>query len=182
MIDMDANAGGSKAGVSALMDGELDGHEAEGAHARLRDDGEARDAWRTYHLIGDAMRAEPALSRDFTARLSARLEREPAVLAPRPRRAGGMPAWAYALAASLAIVFAGGAGFFVMQQGVEPQAPVAATAPAAVPAAVERELAQVPPPEAANDYLLAHQGYSPRTSLQGAAPYVRTVSSEGVRR
>jgi hypothetical protein len=37
----------------------------------------------------------------------------------------------------------------------------------------------VAPPEAANDYLLAHQGYSPRISLQGMAPYVRTVSSDG---
>ncbi len=31
-------------------------------------------------------------------------------------------------------------------------------------------------PTAANDYLLAHQGFSPRISLQGIAPYVRTVS------
>ena len=31
-------------------------------------------------------------------------------------------------------------------------------------------------PSSANDYLLAHQGFSPRVSLQGMAPYVRTVS------
>jgi hypothetical protein len=31
-------------------------------------------------------------------------------------------------------------------------------------------------PSAANDYLLAHQGFSPRVSLQGMAPYVRTVA------
>jgi hypothetical protein len=31
-------------------------------------------------------------------------------------------------------------------------------------------------PRAANDYLLAHQGFSPRVYLQGMAPYVRTVS------
>jgi hypothetical protein len=31
-------------------------------------------------------------------------------------------------------------------------------------------------PKAANDYLLAHQGFSPRVYLQGMAPYVRTVS------
>jgi len=172
----------TRAGISALMDGELEGHEADGAHARLRDDAGAREAWRAYHLIGDAMRAEPALSAGFTARVAARLAQEPAVLAPRPRRASGLPAWTYALAASLAIVFAGGAGFFVMQQGAEPQAPMAAAnapTPAAASSGAERELAQVPPPEAANDYLLAHQAYSPRTSLQGMAPYVRTVSSEG---
>jgi hypothetical protein len=36
--------------------------------------------------------------------------------------------------------------------------------------------ALVPLPSSANDYLLAHQGFSPRMSLQGMAPYVRTVS------
>jgi hypothetical protein len=38
--------------------------------------------------------------------------------------------------------------------------------------------AQVAPPDTANDYLYAHQGYSPRNSLQGVAPYVRMVSGE----
>ena len=31
-------------------------------------------------------------------------------------------------------------------------------------------------PHEANDYLLAHQGFSPRVTLQGMAPYVRTVA------
>ena len=34
----------------------------------------------------------------------------------------------------------------------------------------------VPLPSATNDYLLAHQGFSPRVSLQGMAPYVVTVA------
>jgi hypothetical protein len=38
----------------------------------------------------------------------------------------------------------------------------------------------VPPPRAA-DYLLAHQAYSPRVTLQGMAPYVRMVSESNVR-
>jgi hypothetical protein len=38
----------------------------------------------------------------------------------------------------------------------------------------------VPLPTAANDYLLAHQGFSPRVRLQGMAPYVRTVSEQAV--
>ncbi|MDQ5850318.1 MAG: anti-sigma 24 factor, partial [Pseudomonadota bacterium] len=36
----------------------------------------------------------------------------------------------------------------------------------------------VPLPSSANDYLLAHQGFSPRIWLQGVAPYVRTVSDQ----
>ena len=31
----------------------------------------------------------------------------------------------------------------------------------------------------ANDYLLAHEAFSPRVSLQGMAAYVRTVSEQG---
>jgi hypothetical protein len=51
------------------------------------------------------------------------------------------------------------------------KAPVAAPAPLQpAPPAI------VPLPNAANDYLLAHQGFSPRLDLQGMAPYVRTVS------
>jgi hypothetical protein len=34
----------------------------------------------------------------------------------------------------------------------------------------------VPLPNAANDYLLAHQGFSPRVSLQGMTPYVLTIA------
>jgi hypothetical protein len=28
-----------------------------------------------------------------------------------------------------------------------------------------------------NEYLLAHQGFSPSTALQGLAPYIRSVSA-----
>ena len=61
----------------------------------------------------------------------------------------------------------------------------AQTQPESTPAPVP--LAQVKPapgavaapmPVAANDYLLAHQAFSPRVSLQGMAPYVRSVSDE----
>ena len=47
----------------------------------------------------------------------------------------------------------------------------------AVPPAPARPVA-VPLPRAADDYLLAHQGVSPRISFQGMAPYVRSVSDE----
>jgi hypothetical protein len=60
--------------------------------------------------------------------------------------------------------------------GFAPQQPVqVAKAPAA---AVPKEVkpAVVALPSGANDYLLAHQAFSPRMSLVGMAPYVRTVS------
>ena len=166
-----------KAKISAFMDGELAQHEAGGALESLRDEGEAREVWRRYHLIGDLMRDPRALSAGFAARVGERIAQEPTVLAPFPSRArtgaARTPVWALSAAASLAAVaFVGWVAFGPREE------PQVALSPPQVPA--PQETAQVAPPAAANDYLLAHQGYSPRNSLQGAAPYVRTVSS-GVR-
>ena len=54
--------------ISQLMDGELDEQAAETTIAALRRDPAAVGAWRTYHVISDAMRAMPLLSRGFSAR------------------------------------------------------------------------------------------------------------------
>jgi sigma-E factor negative regulatory protein RseA len=65
--------------ISALGDGELPETEIELAFAALHSvDG--KQAWVTYHHIGDALRAQasPDLSEGFTARLAARLAQEPA--------------------------------------------------------------------------------------------------------
>ena len=164
--------------ISQLMDGELEGREAGLAIDALRADGDARDAWRAYHMIGDAMQETPPLSEGFSARLSARLAEEPTVLAPprgRPflERRGWQLLSAAASVAAVAFVLSVA---FAPQEGVAPGPQLAQTgAPAVLPA--DKELAQVAPPDAAGDYLLAHQGYSPRNSLQGMAPYVRTVST-----
>jgi sigma-E factor negative regulatory protein RseA len=164
-----------KAKISALMDGELPRHEAEAALEGLGSEGEARDTWRAYHLIGDSMRDARLLSAGFAARVADKIAQEPTVLAPaRPqRRAANAPLWALSAAASLAAVALVGWLAFAPQPLDEPL--VAKAPPPALPA---KELAQVAPPDAADDYLLAHQGYSPRNSLQGLAPYVRTVSAE----
>ena len=167
-----------KARISELMDGELESREAAAPLEALKSEGEARDAWRSFHVIGDAMRDTGTLSAGFAARVAARLAQEPTVVAPsRPRveRPRAAP-WTLAAAASLAVVFVSGT-VYVMQQGAEVPTGVVALEP---PKAPVNEIAQVPPPETANDYLYAHQGYSPRISLQGVAPYVRTVSGEAV--
>ena len=164
-----------KSKISAFMDGELAQHEAGGALESLRGEDEARDVWRRYHLIGDLMRDPQALSAGFATRVGERIAQEPTVLAPPPlpRRieAARMPVWALSAAASLAAVAL--VGWVAFGPGEEPQV---ALSPPQVPQVQEAQ--QVAPPAAANDYLLAHQGYSPRNSLQGAAPYVRTVSGD----
>lgn len=155
--------------ISEFMDGELDDRAAGPLIEALGRDGEARDAWRTYHLIGDALRDSSLLSAGFTARVARALEAEPTVLAPR--RLQPQPRTWYALAASVAgFALVGWLAFAPQQTAI---APVAQQQPAA-----QAKPNIVPLPRGTNDYLLAHQAFSPRVSLQGMASYVRTVSEQ----
>jgi sigma-E factor negative regulatory protein RseA len=140
------------------------------------------EAWRTYHLVGDALRGTPSLSAGFSARLAAKLVAEPTVLAPARRQVDAHARWrAMSVAASVAAVALVGWMWFAPQGGVQRNPEVALAPATKAPAAAEAPSPKVPLPSAAGDYLLAHQGYSPRGNLQGVAPYVRTVS-ESVRR
>lgn len=107
-----------RAWLSALADG--DAAAADRACGSWRAGAASREAWRTYHLIGDVMRSEelarPAAGDvDFLARFSARLAEEPVVLAPvsapvRRRQPWLLPA---AAAASFVVV----AGVLVLTRG-----------------------------------------------------------------
>jgi len=175
--------------ISALMDGELDGKAAAELIDELqRDmrarehDGEALAAWRTYHLVSDAMRDARPLSAGFRDRVLERLAAEPTVLAPKrpafearyePRKRFAMPA---AAAASLAAV--GLVGWLALAPQHQARAPQAPVAQSVQPILEAKKPVIVPLPTATPDYLLAHQGFSPRISLQGMAPYARTVSAQ----
>jgi sigma-E factor negative regulatory protein RseA len=163
-----------KSKISAMMDGELSDAELGESLRDLRAEDEALEAWRQYHLISDALRDTQVLSSGFSQRFAARLEQEPAILAPTaaPRPAEhGRYRRALAVAASLAgVAMVGAISYTQIQEGAQ-----IAQAPARVPS-IQQETVRVAPPKEANDYLLAHQSYSPRNSLQGVAPYVRTVS------
>jgi sigma-E factor negative regulatory protein RseA len=154
------------------MDGELDDKSAAEVIQALGSDHEAVRAWRAYQLISDAMRERSPLSADFTARFAERLAKEPTVLAPRALGAESRRWYALSAAASLAAVaLVGWMAFAPQPQVAPPPAPVAQVQ-------TETKPNLVPLPTAANDYLLAHQGFSPRVSLQGMASYVRTVSEQ----
>lgn len=161
--------------VSALMDGEADGQDGHQALLRLGDTGAARESWDVYHLIGDVMRGE-AGSIDVSRRVSEALSQEPTVLAPaRQRRVGKPLAFALSAAASVSAVAVVGWMAFSSSNVANPPVEIArAKAPAVVQA--EPPLVSVPNDGQMNEYLLAHQGISPSTSLQGVAPYIRTIS------
>lgn len=156
--------------ISVLMDGEADESDLARDLVLLRTDAGLRRAWDTYHLIGDTLRghAAPALAPLVAARLAA----EPTVLAPRRLvRRGGIRRFALSAAASVAGV---ALVAWLALPGLKPEPQqVAVTAPAAAPAAVVTPVAVD-----VENYLLAHQRFSPAGAMQGVAPYVRTVVDE----
>ena len=160
--------------ISALMDGELEGPAAEEAIESLRGEGDALERWRMYHLISDGMRDTRLLSAGFTARVSQRLDAEPTVLAPG-RLPGRTPAQRVAYAGAAIAAAVGLVSWLAF--GPQPEVPKATIAVAPQPLTVTPVTVQLT--SSANDYLLAHQGFSPRVSLQGMVPYVRTVAERG---
>lgn len=162
--------------ISAMMDGELAGQDAHQALLRLGDTPEARESWATYHLIGDVMRGETAPAFDVTARVAGALRQEPTVLAPRRSAKPANPlTLALSAAASVSAIAVVGWMAFSTGSAVDPQVEVARTLPA-VPAIADTQLVSAPSDGQMNEYLLAHQGVSPSTSLHGVAPYIRTIS------
>ena len=155
--------------LSAWIDSELDGEHAAALLPQLKRDPELRRDWDCYHLIGDALRG--VHGPNLCAGIAARLDAEPTALAPQRRGKAEKLRWAaLSLAASVAAaVFVG----WMALSGTRPDAVqiAAVPAPAVLPVAA-------PAGDAINDYLLAHQRYSPSNAMQGFAPYVRTVADE----
>jgi sigma-E factor negative regulatory protein RseA len=175
--------------ISILMDGELGEREFEEAFSALARDDEAMRAWRAYHVIRDVLHGEDVLAKNLSSGVAARLAQEPTVLAPqRAKNPLVRRQWmAFSAAASVAAVALVGWLAFAPQllPSAGPAGPLVANAPSAVPDSLPRQSLQapvdrVPLPKSTDDYLLAHQGYSPRLTLQGVAPYIRTVSDEAV--
>ena len=165
--------------ISALIDGELEEREARQQFGRLKQDEELAQCWATFHLIGDAMRGENPLSQGFGKRLAQRLAGEPTVLAPRRIAARRLVAYALSAAASLsAVALVGWMALFNNPLAPQPdlaQAPN--TPPPAATPTPSAQLASVPSEGRMNEYLIAHQEFSPSTEIQGLAPYIRGVSS-----
>lgn len=169
--------------ISALMDGELDERQLQHELTRLRQDGQLRQTWNTFHLIGDALRGERLLLTDVASALSGRLADEPAVLAPRRSRTRQLTTYALSAAASLAAIALVGWVAWVPYSTQKPpemataQPAVVLPAPVPVPAPVTPVVASVPDDGSRNEYILAHQGFSPSTAIQGVAPYIRSVTA-----
>ena len=180
-----------KSKISALMDGELGTNELGEPLSALAADREARESWRTYHLISDAMRGDAILSASCARRVARRLAQEPTLVVQSPHavRPPERPRWFVPSALAASVAAMAFVGWVALGPRHAPAPGVAPLATTAQPTQVAQQQAQaarvaepprVPLTSAAQDYLMAHQAYSPRNSLQGVAPYVRSVSDEAV--
>jgi sigma-E factor negative regulatory protein RseA len=139
--------------LSSLMDGELDGHEADRAIRTVCGNEELKGKWLEYHMIGDALRGDGTGRGASRRRIMAAIESEPTVLAPRRRLPVNAGRIAFAAAASVATVAV--VGWMGVQQGRLPQdAPALAKAQQATPPV---PLAVSTPPAHVNEYLVVHR-------------------------
>lgn len=191
--------------ISALMDGELEPHEAATVLPMLRQGSESREAWATYHLIGEAMRGQPCVDCGVAQAVASRLASEPTVLAPQTRPAPAGRRWVWpsvAAAAAVASVTWLASGLLAPPPAAVGMHPVAfvsgpekdgaGTALLTVteivapgPTGAQGQAAQVPiqlSTQAFQPYLMAHQPFSPSLSIQGLAPYMRTVGTAAAER
>jgi sigma-E factor negative regulatory protein RseA len=165
--------------ISQLVDGELGRWESRAQIKRLQSDEALAQTWETYHLIGDALRREAELSPDFGNRLHRRLGSEPTILAPHMRLSHRAVRYTLPVAAGIAGVTLVAWLGLSFQSAVQP-------GPGSGPGMVasrEPEIARPAPSPAkrgaaVNDYLTAHQEFSPSTTMQGLASYVRAVSTD----
>lgn len=153
--------------LSSMVDNELETDDQHALLAVLRSDRNMRASWDSYMLLGDALRGSPDLGTDLTANVMNALRNEPTILAVHKRPVAGTFRSVAALAASLAGVA------FVGWLALSPPASQVNMAYSA----------KTPPPPLAStsarmqEYLMAHQAYSPSSRIQGGASYIRTVSS-----
>ncbi|MEX0958427.1 MAG: sigma-E factor negative regulatory protein [Burkholderiales bacterium] len=159
--------------ISALVDGELEDGELAGEFGRLRENPESRSAWDTYYLIGDVLRGQGPTAGGVVGRVTARLAEEPTVLAPKSRASSRMVRRVALPIAASVVGVAVVAWLAVFNDPFATQPALVADAEPTVESAPASAEAVGPP---MNEYLMAHQQFSPSTAMQGVGSYVRTVS------
>ncbi|MEO8333174.1 MAG: sigma-E factor negative regulatory protein [Gallionella sp.] len=154
--------------ISALMDSELFEDEAEAVLERINRGSGGRKDWEVYHLIGDVLRQPDHIHCDLSEKVRERMNDEPTVLAPRSHTVKRkIRTVALSAAASLAAV--GVVAWMSQQISPENVTQMAMQQNAYRPVSVQIQ-------SRANDYLMAHQEFSPSTDMNGGASYIRMVS------
>jgi sigma-E factor negative regulatory protein RseA len=164
--------------ISAFVDGELSEEDCGPALGYLRHDEKLRRDWDTYHLIGDVLRGD--CHRSYSSAVLVELAFEPAMIAaPRPKEKFGKNASAFLLRAAAGVAAVGLVVWLalpMLSSGPLSSSPeIARSAP---PPVVADAAAPAQMPEAMEEYLQAHQRFSPSGVIQGLARDVRPVSAQ----
>ena len=88
-LNVAAPQGTTRSALSSFMDGQATPAEVPAALAAWQQDADARQAWHTYHLIGDVLRSDelattPTCDQAFLQALRGKLAHEPVPLSPAP--------------------------------------------------------------------------------------------------
>jgi sigma-E factor negative regulatory protein RseA len=181
--------------ISALADGELPEQHVNMVLGTLRQIENKAD-WEIYHQIGDVLRSDDMavpLSAGFASRMAARLDAEPAIVAPavadrtaeqaaeamRPAKRWAMPSMV-AAAAVAAVAFITTPQLMVAMKSepaIVETAKLASVGPAADQAATVATSGSdgvILRDPGIDDYLLAHQRFSP--SVYSTAQYARSAT------
>lgn len=165
--------------ISALMDGELFDEEAEAVVDKLERNPDAQDEWLVYHLIGDALRQPDHVHADISMAVREKLQGEPTVLAPRSRAMHRARWFAVSAAASvMALTVVAWLSAKVVPQGGSQHVAVIQQSGNMRPASLQTWPDGSRARPSVNDYLMAHQEYSPSNNVQGAASYIHTVAGQ----
>lgn len=161
-----------KQDISALMDGELFDDEAEALFDKLKRKPDARNEWHIYHLISDVLHQPDRVHPDIGASMNERLQAEPTILAPRST-SSRKATW-FALSAAASVMALTLVAWLSVRVGSEiaPQMAMLQQQPASV------RVASFPSDSGVNDYLMAHQEFSPSANMQGATSYIRTMAGQ----
>lgn len=153
--------------ISALIDDEIAVDDAMHIITSMQSQKNAAEAWQHYHLIGDVMRGNTVLSKDFKQNLMKKIDAEATVLSPAAHKTSAtvsrpantrLPA-AWSIAASVAAVAVVGLMAININTQTSDVAPI--------------EIAQSIPAE----YLQAHRASAPSSGSYYVQPeYVQSVS------
>lgn len=183
--------------ISALMDGELEHRDVAGVVPDLKQHVEMREAWATYHLIGEAMRGQSCGACSVAGAVNAKLAAEPTVLAPRGNSSSVTRRWALpSLAAAAAVATVTWMGLQAPMPGNDVLPASLTDASLATAVNTIHTVTELVPTSSVSanspaiqlttqeyqPYLMAHQPFSPSVAIQGLAPYVRTVSAGAAER
>ncbi len=171
------------------MDGELVKQDASNIINVLREDINLREEWKTYHLIGDALRQSSRLSTDVSSSVNQKLKVEPVILLPNtlsnPRREK-FKVFAFSIAASIVAMISAWAIMYNSSYSPK-QALIADNSNHNKSLTVAPTLVTTPPamgsyPAAEiNDYLFVHREFSPGSHMRGQVTNVNSVTQDNER-